>query len=96
MKIVMWNVNGAARKEEDINAMMRGTNANCGIITETWLRPGQVLICQWKTLRTDDVHRPGRPAGGVAILFPQNMGANIVRRYDQDELSALGENSQQC
>ena len=31
----------------------------------------------------------GRPAGGVAILLPQNMGAKIVRRYVQDELNAL-------
>ena len=45
MKIALWNVNGAASKEEEINVMMRGTNASCGIITETWLRPGQTLNC---------------------------------------------------
>ena len=41
MKIALWNVNGAASEEEEINAMMRGTNASCGItcITEPWLRP---------------------------------------------------------
>ena len=89
MKIALWNVNGAASKEEEINAMMRGRNANCGIITETWLRPGQTLNCPWKTLRTDDLPRPGRPAGGVAILLPLNTGAKIVRRYVQDELNAL-------
>ena len=59
------------------------------IITETWLRPGQTLNCPWKTLRTHDLPPPGRPAGGVAILLPQNMGAKIVRRYVQDELNAL-------
>ena len=26
MKIALWNVNGAASKEEEINAMVRGTN----------------------------------------------------------------------
>ena len=31
----------------------------------------------------------GRPAGGVAILLPLNMGAKIVRRLVQDELNAL-------
>ena len=66
-------VNGAAIEEEKINAMMRGTDANCGIITETWSCPDQTLNCPWKTLRTDDLPRPGRPAGGVAILLPQNM-----------------------
>ena len=40
-------------------------------------------------LRTDDLPRPGRPARGVAIRLPQNMGAKIVRRYVQDELNAL-------
>ena len=89
MKIALWNVNDASSKEEEINAMMRGTNANCGIITETWSRPGQTLNCPWKTLRTDDLPRPGRPAGGVAMLLPQNMVAKIVRRYVQDELNAL-------
>ena len=89
IKIALRNVNGAASKEEEINAMMRGTNANCGIITETWLRPGQPLKCPWKTLRTDDLPRSGRPAGGVVILLPQNMGAKIVRRYVQDEINAL-------
>ena len=89
MKIALWNVNGAARKEEEINAMMTGTNANCGIITETRLRSGQTLKCPWKTLRTDDLSRPGRPAGGVAILLPQNVGPKIVRRYVQDDLNAL-------
>ena len=89
MKIALCNVIGAVSKEEDINAMMRGTHANCGIITETWLRPGQTLNCPWKTLRTDDLPRPGRPAGGVAILLPQNMGAKIVRRYVQGELNAF-------
>ena len=69
--------------------MMGGTNANCGIITETGLRPGQTLNCPWKTLRTDDLPWRGRPAGGVAIVLPQNMGANIVRRCVQDELNAL-------
>ena len=78
MKIALWNANGAASKEEEINAMMRGTNANCGIITETWLRSGQTLKCPSKKLRTDDLPRPGRPAEGVAILLPQNMGAKIV------------------
>ena len=39
VKLALWNVNGAASKEEEIIVMMRGTNANCGIITETWLRP---------------------------------------------------------
>ena len=34
MKIALWNVTGAASKEEEINVMMKGTNANCGIITE--------------------------------------------------------------
>ena len=77
MKIALWNVNGAASKEEEINAMMRSTNANSGIITETWLRPGQKLNCPWKTLRTDDLLQPGRPAGGVAILLPQNVGAKF-------------------
>ena len=89
MKIALWYVNGAARKEEEINAMMRSTNANCGITSETWLCPDQTLNCPWKTLRTDDLPRPGRPAGGVAILLPQNMGAKIVRRYVQDELNAV-------
>ena len=89
MKIALWNVNGAAGKEEEINAMMRGTNAKCGIITETWLCPGQTLNCPWKTLHTDDLPRLGRPAGGVAILLHQNMGAKIVRRYVQDELNVL-------
>ena len=89
MKIASWNVNGAASKEEEINAMMRGTNAKSGFITEIWLRSGQTLKCPWKTLRTDDLPRSGRPGGGVAILLPQNMGAKIVRRYVQDELNAL-------
>ena len=89
MKIALWKANGAAGKEEEIKAMVRGTNANCGNITETWLRPGQTLNCPWKTLRTDDLPRPGRPAGGVAILRLQNMGVKIVRRYVQDELNAL-------
>ena len=31
---------------------------------------------------------PSRPAGGVAILFPQNVGAKTVRRYGEDELNA--------
>ena len=44
MKIALWNVNGAASKEEEINDMMRGTNANCGIITETWLRPWHLRV----------------------------------------------------
>ena len=85
------HVNGAASKEEEINAMMMGTNANCEIITETWLRPGQALNYPWKTQRTDDLLQPGRPAGGVAmaILLPQNMGAKLVQRYEQDELNAL-------
>ena len=89
MKIALWNVNGAASKEEEIIAMMRGANANGGIFTETWLRPDQILNCPWKTLRTDDLPRPGRPAGGLAILFPKNMEAKIVRRYVQDGLNAL-------
>ena len=89
MKIAVWNVNGGASKDEGIHGMMRGTNANCGtIITETWLRPGQTLNCPWKALRSDNVSRPGRPEGGVAILLPQNMGAKSVRRYVQDELRA--------
>ena len=33
--------------------------------------------------------RPGRPAAGVAILLPQNMGAKIVRRYVPHEVNAL-------
>ena len=89
MKIALWIVNGAVSKEEEINAMMRGTNTNCRIITKTWLRSGRTLKCPCKTLRTDELPRPGRPAGGVAILLPQNMGAKIVRRYVQDELNAL-------
>ena len=89
MKIALWNVSGAASKEEEINGMMGGTNANSAIITEIWLRPGRTLNCPWKTLRTDGVPRPGRPVGGVAILFPQRMGAKIVRRCVQDELNAL-------
>ena len=88
MKIALWNVNGAASKEEEINAMMRGTNANCGIITEAWLRSGQKLKCPWKAVRTDDLPRPGRPAGRVAIPLPQNMEAKSVRLYVQDELNA--------
>ena len=73
MKIASWNVNGAAGKEKEINAMMRGTNANCGIITEIRLRSGQTLKFPWKTPRTDDLPSSGRPAGGVEILLPQNM-----------------------
>ena len=89
LKVALWNVTGAASKEEEISAMVRGTNANCGIITETWLRPGHTLNCPWKTLRTDDLPRPGRPSEGVTILLPQNMEAKSVRRYVQDELNAL-------
>ena len=48
MKIALWNVNGAASKGEEINAMTRGTvrttDANCGIITETWLRPWHIGV----------------------------------------------------
>ena len=42
------HVNGAASKEEEINAMMMGKNANCGIITETWLRPARLWIIHGK------------------------------------------------
>ena len=69
--------------------MMSGTNAGCGIITEALLRSSQILNFQWKTLRTCDEPRPGRPAAGVAIHFPQKMGAKVVRRHVQDELNAL-------
>ena len=55
MKIALWNVDGAASKEEEINVMMRGTNATCGIITETWLRPRLDIELPMENA----THRPG-------------------------------------
>ena len=48
-----------------------------------------ILNCPWKTIRADDFRRLGRPAGGVAILFSQNIGVKNVRWYVQDGLNAL-------
>ena len=33
MKIALWNVNGAASREEEINAMMRGTREFPTVLT---------------------------------------------------------------
>ena len=83
------NVNGAASKEEEIDGMVRGTNASCRIITETCLRPGLILNYPCKTVRTDNEPGPDRPAGDVAIFLPQNVEAKIVRRYVQNKPNAL-------
>ena len=89
IKVALWNVNGAPSREEEIGEMMCKTNASCGIITERWLRPGQELNCAYKTYRTDDVPRSGRPAVGIAILPCKKTRATVMRRYVQNELNAL-------
>ena len=87
--IALWNVNGSASKEEEIDEMMVSTSANCGVLTETWLRPGQPFNSRWNILRVDDTPRPGRPAGRVAILTSHDWHTSVVRRYIDEEFNVL-------
>ena len=51
MKVALWNLNGIASKDEELNGMMRSTNASCGIITETWMPFHTVNYCTFEGFR---------------------------------------------
>ena len=89
MKIVVWNANGIKRKEEELAIMLREEMPTATIITETWLRPVQMLNCPWQVMRVDEHTIPGRPSGGVAVILQPDQNGKFVRRYIEEEYNAI-------
>ena len=89
MKIALWNVNGAASKEEEINAMMRGTNYECKLRNyDGNLVPSRPDI---ELSMKSAIHRRPASAGSTCRRsgnIPTPEYAKIVRRYMQDEVNA--------
>ena len=47
MKILTWNISGACNKDEELEALIKETEAVVCVLTETWIRPGQNIPCTW-------------------------------------------------
>ena len=63
MKILTWNISGACDKDEELEALIKETEADVCVLMETWIRPGQNIPCTWPEEQIAEAEKPGRPAG---------------------------------
>ena len=80
MKILTWNISGACNKDEELEALIRETEADVCVLTETWIRPGQKIPCTWPVEQIAEAEKQGRPAGGAAMLVKPEIRHKLIRK----------------
>ena len=80
MKILTWNIGGARNKDEELEALIRETEADVCVLTETWIRPGQNIPCTWPVEQIGEAEKRGRPAGGTAMLVRPGIRFKLIRK----------------
>ena len=80
MKILNWNIGGVRYKDEELEALIKETEANVCVSTETWIHPGQNIPCTWLVEQIAEAEKPGRPAGGAAILVKPGIRVKLIRK----------------
>ena len=75
-----WNISGACNKDEELKALIRETEADVCVFTETWIRSGQKIPCTWPVEQIAEAEKPGRPAGGAAMLVKPGFRYKLFRK----------------
>ena len=80
MKILTWNLSGTCDKDEELEALIKETEADVCVFTETGIRRGQKIPCTWPVEQIEEAEKLRRPAGGAAILVKPGIRYKLIRK----------------
>ena len=63
MKILTWNISGACNKDEELEALIKDTDADVYVLTETCIRPRKNILRTWPVGQIAETEKPGWPSG---------------------------------
>ena len=58
----------------------QGNRSGCCVLTETWIRRGQKIPCTGPVEQIAEAEKPGRPAGGAAMLVKPGIRFQLIRK----------------
>lgn len=90
LKIIQWNARSAFSNHNLLKSLIKDSNLDIGIISETWYKPNyNIFFKGYNIIRND---RPGGK-GGVAILIKKGLSFKTLNiRLDNTRLEVCGVN----